>query len=108
MGSEQAELSIWTMIVDHGTIYRMDQIKISEFKATCLAVLARVEQTGKPVLVTRFGRPVAQVTPPPKAPPEAWLGSMRGQGSIVGDLIEPVVDPEEWEVLQSSPGASSK
>ena len=108
MGSEQVELSIWTMIVDHGTIFRMDQIKISEFKATCLAVLARVEQTGKPVLVTRFGRPVAQVTPPPKAPPEAWLGSMRGQGSIVGDLIEPVVDPEKWEVLQSSPGESSK
>ncbi|MDE0001504.1 MAG: type II toxin-antitoxin system prevent-host-death family antitoxin [Rhodospirillaceae bacterium] len=86
----------------------MEQIKISEFKATCLAVLARVEQTGQPVLVTRFGRPVAQVTPPPKASPEVWLGSMRGQGTIIGDLIEPVVDPEEWEVLQPGSGASNK
>lgn len=96
------------MIFDHGTILPMEQIKISEFKATCLAVLARVEQTGRPVLVTRFGRPVAQVTPPPKASAEAWLGSMVGQGTIVGDLIEPVVAPEEWEALQSSSGISNK
>ena len=96
------------MIIDHGTIFRMEQIKISEFKATCLAVLARVEQTGKPVLVTRFGRPVAQVTPPPKASSEAWLGSMRGQGAILGDLVEPVVGLEEWEVLRSNPGASNE
>lgn len=96
------------MVFDHGTIFRMEQIKISEFKATCLAVLARVEQTGKPVLVTRFGRPVAQVTPPPQASPDAWLGAMRGKGAIIGDLIEPVAGPDEWEALQSDPGESSK
>lgn len=96
------------MIVDHGTIRPMEEIKISEFKATCLAVLARVEQTGNPVLVTRFGRPVAQVNPPPKASGEAWLGAMRGQGAIVGDLIEPVAGPEEWEALQSNSSASSE
>ena len=86
----------------------MERIKISEFKASCLAVLARVEQTGEPVLVTRFGRPVAQVTPPPQASLEARLGSMRGQGAIIGDLIEPVVGPEEWEVLQSGQGVPGK
>ena len=86
----------------------MQRIEISEFKATCLTVLARVKQTGEPVLVTRFGRPVAQVTPPSKASPEAWLGSMRGQGGITGDLIEPVVGPEEWEVLQSGHGVPGK
>ena len=94
------------MIHDHGTIFRMEQIKISEFKATCLAVLAKVEQTGKPVLVTRFGKPVAQVVPPTQASPDAWLGAMREQGAIVGDLIEPVAGPEEWEALRVGPNES--
>ena len=81
----------------------MDEIKISEFKATCLAVLARVNRTGNPVLVTRFGKPVAQVVPPPKPPTETWLGSMRSQGTILGDLIEPVATPDEWEFLVDAP-----
>ena len=82
----------------------MEEIKISEFKATCLAVLARVGRTGNPVLVTRFGKPVAQVVPPPKPPMETWLGCMRGQGAILGDLVEPVGTPDEWEVLGDTPG----
>ena len=89
-------------------IRRMEQIKISEFKATCLAVLARVQQTGEPVLVTRFGKPVAQVVPPSRPAPESWLGAMRGRGAIIGDLIEPVSAPEEWEAFQSGPGASDQ
>ncbi len=74
-------------------------MKISEFKATCLAVLARVSRTGKPVLVTRFGRPVAQIVPPPRTSGHAWLGTLRDQGTILGDLIEPATAASEWEVL---------
>jgi len=42
----------------------MDEIAISKFKATCLAVLERVRKTGKPVIVTRFGQPIARIEPP--------------------------------------------
>jgi len=35
----------------------MEEIAISKFKATCLAVLEKVKKTGQPVLVTRFGHP---------------------------------------------------
>lgn len=93
------------MVSDHDTINGMEELKISEFKATCLAVLARVGRTGNPVLVTRFGKPVAQVVPPPKPPTEAWLGCMRGQGAILGDLVQPVGTPDEWEVLSDMPAA---
>ena len=41
----------------------MQEIAISKFKATCLAVLEDVRRTGAPVRVTRFGRPVAEVVP---------------------------------------------
>ena len=92
------------MIVDHGTIYPMEEMKISEFKATCLAVLARVRRTGKPILVTRFGKPVAQVGPPPKVAGGTWLGALRDEGSILGDLIAPASSPDDWEVLGGAPG----
>lgn len=79
----------------------MESIAISRFKATCLAVLERVRQTGLPILVTRRGEPVAQVMPPP--PPEAAsgdsFGCMKGTVREVGDILEPL-PAEDWEVLR--------
>ena len=76
-------------------------ISISEFKATCLAVLERVRQTGRPVLITKRGEPIAEVVPPsPAAQGARWLGSMRNHGRIVGDIISPVGDAGEWEALR--------
>ena len=79
----------------------METIAISKFKATCLAVLERVRRTGKPVLVTRFGKPVAEIAPPPTlARQRHWLGDMRGTGHILGDIVSPATDEEDWEALQ--------
>jgi len=41
----------------------MDAMPISKFKAQCLSVMDRVRRTGRPVRVTRYGRPVADVVP---------------------------------------------
>jgi len=78
----------------------METMAVSKFKATCLAVLERVRRTKRPVLITRFGKPVAEVVPPPPAPrPDDWLGSLAGTGRIVGDIIRPAADESDWEVL---------
>jgi len=78
-----------------------DTIAISRFKATCLAVLERVRKTGRPVLVTRFGKPVAEVVPPAPAERAAgWLGAMQGTGAIVGDTVAPASDPGDWDALR--------
>ena len=77
-----------------------DTIAISRFKATCLAVLERVRRTGRPVLVTRFGEPVAQVVPPPVDRPADWLGALQGTGRIVGDVVKPVSRPRDWDALR--------
>lgn len=64
-----------------------ESIPISRFKATCLAVLERVRATGQPVLVTKFGRPIAEVVPPaPLVRAPSWLGALRGRGRIAGDV----------------------
>lgn len=77
-----------------------ETISISAFKATCLAVLERVRQTGRRVIVTKHGEPIAEVVPPsPASRAGDWIGSMRGSAQIVGDIVGPVVDEDEWEAL---------
>lgn len=82
-----------TIVGDRRTFPAMlnapETIAISQFKATCLAVLERVRATGQPVLVTKFGRPIAEVVPPTAVPPASWLGALRDRGRIVGDLVPP-------------------
>jgi prevent-host-death family protein len=80
----------------------METVAISRFKATCLAVLQRVRRTGKPVLVTRFGKPIAEIVPPSgRARTQSWIGSFASRGRIVGDILSPAADEKEWEVLGS-------
>jgi prevent-host-death family protein len=77
----------------------VETVAISEFKARCLAILARVQKTGRPVLVTRFGKPVAEVVPPSTSVrPKRWLGMFEGTGRIVGDIVSPAVEESDWEV----------
>jgi antitoxin (DNA-binding transcriptional repressor) of toxin-antitoxin stability system len=80
----------------------MEEIAVSKFKATCLAVLERVRRTRKPVRVTRFGDPLADVVPPSLPPrPDRWLGAMKSTGQIRGDIVAPVTGEDEWEALRS-------
>ncbi|MGA2185087.1 MAG: type II toxin-antitoxin system Phd/YefM family antitoxin [Bryobacteraceae bacterium] len=79
----------------------MKEIPISRFRATCLAVLERVRKTGKPIRITRFGKPVAEVVPPSaSARPTVWLGSLAGTGRFVGDIVSPTTEEEDWDVLR--------
>ena len=79
----------------------METVAISQFKATCLSLLERVRKTGQPLLVTRRGKPVAQVLPPPlpEAAKKSAFGCMRGTSEQLGDIVGPVSE-EDWEVLR--------
>jgi prevent-host-death family protein len=79
----------------------MQEIAISEFKAKCLAILEQVRATKQPVRITRFGKPVAEVVPPTAVVDRAaWIGSMKDTMEILGDIISPATDEDEWEVLR--------
>jgi prevent-host-death family protein len=79
----------------------MKQVAISEFKAKCLSLIDQVQKTKKPICITRFGKPVAQVAPAPADPAKSdWFGSMKGQIEILGDILSPANDESDWEVLR--------
>lgn len=79
----------------------MKEVAISEFKAKCLSLLEQVQKTKKPILVTRFGKPIAQISPAPAETAKvAWFGSMKDSIEILGDIISPANDENEWEVLR--------
>ncbi len=50
----------------------------------------RVRRTKKPLRITRFGKPVAEVVPPsPDTEPGEWIGSMKDTMQILGDIVAP-------------------
>ena len=79
----------------------MQEISISEFKAKCLAIVEQVRKTKKPIRITKFGKPVAEVFPPSPAKQSGdWMGSMVGKMEILGDIVSPVIDLDDIEALK--------
>ena len=79
----------------------MESFAISTFKAKCLSILQRVKKTRKPIRITRFGKPIADIIPPtiPKRPGH-WMGSLRGTIRIHGDIVSPAAGEDEWDALK--------
>jgi prevent-host-death family protein len=84
----------------HGKLGTMKTIPAGEFKQTCLRLLDEVRETGQPIVVTKRGEPVAQLGPLPPGATGDWSGAMRGTARIVGDLVAPAADEDEWEALR--------
>jgi prevent-host-death family protein len=72
----------------------MRTIKASEFKARCLKLMDEVAESGEPVVITKNGKPIAQLGPFPSRP-KTLRGLHKGQIEILGDIIEPL--DVEWE-----------
>jgi prevent-host-death family protein len=73
-------------------------IKASEFKAKCLAVLDEVERTRQAVVITKRGKPVAELVPHKPPARRELFGLLKGRMEIVGDIISPI--DVEWEALK--------
>ncbi len=79
-----------------------ETLPIARFKATCLAVLEQVRSSGRPVLVTKRGVPIAEVVPPPPASTAPdWLGALRGSAQLKDDLVAPASAVGDWDALRS-------
>jgi antitoxin (DNA-binding transcriptional repressor) of toxin-antitoxin stability system len=89
------DYGIMTMVVN---IY-MKTMAAGKFKATCLAVIDEVNAKRETVIVTKHGKAVAQLVPMPMVDVDPIFGFYRGNLEIVGDILSPAFDPEEWDSL---------
>jgi prevent-host-death family protein len=64
-----------------------EAISVYDFKAHLSAILATIETTGTGVIVTRHGKPVAQVLPAPPTGKPRSTGMWRGKMTV----------PEGWD-----------
>jgi prevent-host-death family protein len=72
-------------------------IKASEFKAKCLALIDEVARTGTAVIITKNGKPIAELVPhrPRK---QSARGILKNELFIAGNIISPI--DIEWEALK--------
>ena len=68
-------------------------IAISDFKARCLQLASEVARTGRPLIVTRHGKPLVEINP--VAAPPSLMGSVTQLVSDA-DLMAPL--EAQWNV----------
>lgn len=77
----------------------MKSIPAGNFKTHCLGLMDEVERTRQPIVITKRGKPIAKLVPVDSAKDDligSWAGSVR----IVGDIVAPAFDPDDWDLLK--------
>jgi prevent-host-death family protein len=72
-------------------------MKASECKAKFLGVLDEVAETHERVVVTKNGKPVADIVPHVDKP-KSIIGALKGSVLYMGDIESPI--DVEWEALK--------
>ncbi len=73
----------------------MKTMPAGSFKVHCLAVMDEVQSKRESVLITKRGKPVAKLVPIETEKDEIF-GFLKGKGKILGDVVSPILSPEEW------------
>jgi prevent-host-death family protein len=87
---------VMTMVI-RGKKPMSRMMKASEFKAKCLALMDEVERTGQSVVITKNGKPVAELVPHKASRPELF-GLLKDELFITGDIMSPL--DVEWDALK--------
>ncbi len=77
----------------------MKKIGATEFKARCLALIDQVHDTGKPITITKRGKPVAVLQPIAEEDAKPWL-KLRGTIKFYKDPFKPAIDESDIEALK--------
>lgn len=70
------------------TMVKVERIAAGEFKAKCLSLLDDVALTGKELIVTKRGKPVAKLVPVTKTEGASLLESIVREGDIISPIGE--------------------
>ena len=69
-------------------------ISVSDFKARCLSLLDEVAAQHHMLIITKFGKPIAKVSPIENTKPPL-LGSWKGVVQVDGDIVN-FDTSDEW------------
>lgn len=75
----------------------MQRIAASEFKAKCLAIIDEVGESGTRVVISKRGKPVAELIRYVGVEEGYAQETLRGSARIHGAIESPVVPPSAWE-----------
>lgn len=77
-------------------------ISITEFRASCLELIRRVENGGEPIDIRRRGKVVARLAAAPaaKLPARKPWERLRGSGTLVGAPEQSVLDTGDFEATR--------
>jgi prevent-host-death family protein len=87
--SKQWHRDMVTNMVTKSRGSQPQQISAAEFKATCLDLMDEVDRTGASIVVTKRGRPVAQLAPV-RTRVRSGFGLLKGRIVLRGDITEPI------------------
>jgi len=76
----------------------MRTIEASEFQARCLALMDDVVATGQVLIVTKNGKPIAELRPYSSGREGSPFGLDRDL-RILGDIVAPIA-ADDWKPLQ--------
>lgn len=69
------------------------------FKSKCLAVMDEVQAKHETVVITKRGKAVAKLVPVDSSTDDIYE-FLAGKGTLVGNIIAPALDAEEWGDLK--------
>lgn len=69
-------------------------ITVTQFKATCLGVIDRVQKEKSRFTITRHGKPAAELVPVSSSAPGELFGRSKESTIILGDLLS---TEERWD-----------
>jgi prevent-host-death family protein len=89
------------MAMEYGLDPHQDPINVAEFKAHISEYLEAIEK-GREVTLCRRNVPIARIAPiSTHVKNKTRLGWSEGKGKILGDLTEPLIPLEDWEMLRT-------
>ncbi|RYD46975.1 MAG: type II toxin-antitoxin system Phd/YefM family antitoxin [Verrucomicrobiaceae bacterium] len=69
-------------------------ITVTQFKATCLGVIEKVQKEKSRITITRHGKPAAELIPVSTSSPGELFGRSKESTTILGDLLS---TEEHWD-----------
>ena len=88
----EEHLSLWYN--DHSQM-TTKTIAAGTFKARCLALMDEVKAKRQTLIITKHGEPVAKLVPV-DADSDDIFGFFQGKGTIVGDIVSPILSKKDW------------